>query len=199
MRECMPMVGFVLNALFMWDIYFAMKFEDAIQAVDEPLVDWLDQYATLEAMLSLGLFNYKNPTFITPNLVAKPCVFKTTGLYHPLLKGDHVVSNDFGTENKNSIAIITGANMAGKSTFLRAVGVNLVLAMNGVNVSAQHFSFYPMQLFTSIRTSDNLSSGDSYFKNEINKLRVLIDQLDQTIPHYIILDEILKAPIPKIN
>ncbi len=189
----MPMMGFALNALFMWDIYFAMKFEDAIQAVDEPLVDWLDQYASLEAMLSLGIFNYKNPTFITPNLVAKPCVFKATGLYHPLLKGDHVVSNDFGTENKNSIAIITGANMAGKSTFLRAVGVNLVLAMNGVNVSAQHFSFYPMQLFTSIRTSDNLSSGDSYFKNEINKLRVLIDHLDQTIPHYIILDEILKG------
>ena len=83
--------------------------------------------------------------------------------------------------------------MAGKRTFLRTVGTNLVLAMNGANVSADEMFFYPMNLFTSIRTVDNLSSGDSYFKNEINKLKILIDRLEAEIPHYIILDEILKG------
>lgn len=189
----MPMVGFLLNILFLWDIYYAIKFEKAILALDEPIVDWLHQYANLEALTSFGIFNYKHSQFITPQLSNTACVFKAKAIYHPLLKGDNVVRNDFGTEQKNSIAIITGANMAGKSTFLRAVGVNLVLAMNGANVSAEDFTFFPMQLFTSIRTSDNLSSGDSYFKNEINKLRVLIDQLEQSIPQYIILDEILKG------
>ncbi len=83
--------------------------------------------------------------------------------------------------------------MAGKSTFLRTVGTNLVLAMNGAKVSAEKMTFYPMDLFTSIRTVDNLSSGDSYFKNEINKLKILIDRISSDQPQFIILDEILKG------
>ena len=91
------------------------------------------------------------------------------------------------------VVVIVGPSGCGKSTFLRTVGTNLVLAMNGAKVSAEKMSFYPMDLFTSIRTVDNLSSGDSYFKNEINKLKILIERLENNQPQIIILDEILKG------
>lgn len=83
--------------------------------------------------------------------------------------------------------------MTGKSTFLRAVGINLLLAMNGCPVCAQVFNFYPISIFTSMRTSDSLADGSSYFNAEIKRLKLLIDKLENNEPQFIILDEILKG------
>lgn len=154
---------------------------------------WLDELAKLETFVSFAIFNDKYKMFTYPEIVEEPYELKITNGFHPLLDEKTVIKNDFETNRPNNIAIITGANMAGKSTFLRTVGTNLVLAMNGAKVSAEKMSFYPMDLFTSIRTVDNLSSGDSYFKNEINKLKILIERLENDQPQIIILDEILKG------
>ncbi|MCV5003783.1 hypothetical protein OFM39_29455, partial [Escherichia coli] len=83
--------------------------------------------------------------------------------------------------------------MTGKSTFLRTIGVNLVLAMNGCPVAARNFVFRPMEIYTSMRTSDSLSDGSSYFNAEIKRLKKLVENLEEKIPQYIILDEILKG------
>jgi DNA mismatch repair ATPase MutS len=118
---------------------------------------------------------------------------KAEKLVHPLLFNEKVVSNDFKINSETEISIITGANMTGKSTFLRTVGINLVLAMNGCPVAAKEFSFIPMGLFTSMRTSDSLNDGTSYFNAEILRLRSLVENLEKGTPQFIILDEILKG------
>ena len=177
----------------MWRLHYSIKFENEVQKTVHQIKPWLDELAKLETFVSFALFNDKYKSFTFPEIVDKPYALKITNGFHPLLDEKIVVKNDFETNRPSNIAIITGANMAGKSTFLRTVGTNLVLAMNGAKVSAEKMSFYPMDLFTSIRTVDNLSSGDSYFKNEINKLKILIERLENNQPQIIILDEILKG------
>ncbi len=188
-----PIVGFVLNTFFLWRLNYSIKFENEVQKTVHQIKPWLDELAKLEAFVSFALFNDKFKFFTFPTVADEPYELKIYNGFHPLLNEETVVKNDFETNRPNNIAIITGANMAGKSTFLRTIGTNLVLAMNGLKVSANKMSFYPMDLFTSIRTADNLSSGDSYFKNEINKLKILIDRLEDNQPQIIILDEILKG------
>lgn len=188
-----PIIGFILNTFFLWRLYYSIQFENEVQKTVHLIQPWLKELATMEAYVSFAIFNDKNEHFTFPEINNNPYHLAIINGFHPLLDEKIAVKNSFENNRPNNIAIITGANMAGKSTFLRTVGCNLVLAMNGAKVSAEKMSFYPMDLFTSIRTVDNLSSGDSYFKNEINKLKILIDRLDDNKPQYIILDEILKG------
>lgn len=188
-----PIIGFLLNQFTLWKLFHAIQFEHRIEKVIAYNEKWVTNLATLEAYQSFAIYNSKYENFTTPQISDSPYHLEIIDAYHPLLAENIAVRNSFTTSRPNNIAIITGANMAGKSTFLRTVGTNLILAMNGANVSAKQMEFYPMELFTSIKTVDNLSSGDSYFKNEINKLKILIDRLEKGIPQYIILDEILKG------
>lgn len=188
-----PIIGFLLNNFLLWRLFFTVQIEKRIENVAVNNVQWIDGISNLEAYISFAIFNDKFSSFTTPMVSDHVFDLQLRQAFHPLLNEEIAVKNSFKSQRKNNIAIITGANMAGKSTFLRTVGTNLVLAMNGANVSAEEMVFYPMDIFTSIRTVDNLSSGDSYFKNEINKLKILIDRLDQNLPQYIILDEILKG------
>lgn len=188
-----PLVGFILNTFFLWRLYYSIQFENDIQKTVKFIKPWLDELAKIEAFVSFAIFNDLHQNFTFPTIVNQPNKLEIYNAFHPLLDEKIAVKNNFETNRPNNIAIITGANMAGKSTFLRTVGCNLVLAMNGAKVSAEKMTFCPMDLFTSIRTVDNLSSGDSYFKNEINKLKILIDRLENNQPQFIILDEILKG------
>jgi len=188
-----PIVGFVLNSFCLWKLYYTIQFEKKISTVVKSNEEWLEAVSILEAFISFSIFNNKFYTFSKPIIIDNGNYFNLVDGFHPLLSEDSVIKNSFQVNNSQSISIITGANMAGKSTFLRTIGVNLVLAMNGLNVSAKEMSFFPMDIFTSIRTVDDLANGDSYFKNEINKLKILIDRLEDNMPQFIILDEILKG------
>ena len=188
-----PIIGFLLNSLSLWKLYFTIQLEKRVALVVENNEQWIQNISTLEALTSFAIFNSKFKNFTTPIISTLPNKFVLDKAFHPLLDEETVVRNDFSTNRSRNVAIITGANMAGKSTFLRTIGTNLVLGMNGANVSAESMEFFPMDIFTSIRTVDNLASGDSYFKNEINKLRILIDRLENGNPQYVILDEILKG------
>lgn len=188
-----PIIGFLLNHFTLWKLYHTILFEHRVKEVIMNNALWIDNISIYEAFISFAIFNDKYKHFTTPVISDSPFELKLIDAYHPLLEESVVVKNSYETNRSQNITIITGANMAGKSTFLRTIGTNLVLAMNGAKVSAKFMKFYPMDIFTSIRTVDNLSSGDSYFKNEINKLKILIDNLESNKPQYIILDEILKG------
>ena len=188
-----PIIGFLLNNFTLWKLYHTIQLENRVGNAVENNEKWIENLAILEAYISFAIFNDKFSSFTKPIISDQPYELSLIEAFHPLLSNEIAIKNDFATNRKNNIAIITGANMAGKSTFLRTVGTNLVLAMNGANVSAKEMRFFPMDIYTSIRTVDNLSSGDSYFKNEINKLKILIDRLEAGQPQFIILDEILKG------
>ena len=188
-----PIIGFILNYFLLWKLYHTIQFENKVNKVIVNNGLWVENIAIFEALISFAVFNIKFSHFNTPTISDNPNYLNIEEVFHPLLDESIAIKNSFLSDRNQSINIITGANMAGKSTFLRTVGVNLILAMNGLKVSAKAMNFYPMDVFTSIRTADNLSSGDSYFKNEINKLKILIDYLDDNKNQYIILDEILKG------
>ena len=112
-------------------------------------------------------------------------------LGHPLLRKDKLVANDISI-NDEEFFIITGANMAGKSTFLRTVALNIVMANCGLPVSAEEFSYRPIKLISSMRTSDSLQNDESYFFSELKRLKFIVDKI-KSDKYFIILDEILKG------
>ena len=114
-------------------------------------------------------------------------------LGHPLIDPETRVDNDMNLGKPGEFLIITGANMAGKSTFLRTVGVNLILAMNGAPVCAKSYEFVPIPLMTSVRATDSLEDHESYFYAELKRLKMLIDKLKEGKPIFIIVDEMLRG------
>lgn len=154
---------------------------------------WLETVGELDALCSLGTFAYNHPQYTYPELTEKPFCFLATQMGHPLMPVSQCVKNDATIPSRPFFLIITGANMAGKSTYLRTIGVNYLLACVGVPVCCEKLKLHPSQLITSLRTSDSLSDNESYFFAELKRLKRIIDLLNQGQQLFIILDEILKG------
>lgn len=160
------------------------------QAVD----DWFESMGQLEALSSMAGFAFANPDYTMPIISSKDYYFKTEGLGHPLIHISERVNNDFSIENRGAITVITGSNMSGKSTFLRTLGVNIVLAMMGAPVCATQMEVSRLQIFTGMRTQDNLEAHISSFYAELKRIKQLLDLIQSSdIPVLFMLDEILKG------
>ena len=155
--------------------------------------EWLETVGELDALCSLGTFAYNHPQYTYPELTEKPFCFLATQMGHPLMPVSQCVKNDATIPSRPFFLIITGANMAGKSTYLRTIGVNYLLACIGAPVCCERLKLHPNQLITSLRTSDSLSDNESYFFAELKRLKRIIDLLNQGQQLFIILDEILKG------
>lgn len=140
---------------------------------------WLETVGELDALCSLGTFAYNHPQYTYPELTEKPFCFLATQMGHPLMPASQCVKNDATIPSRPFFLIITGANMAGKSTYLRTIGVNYLLACIGAPVCCERLKLYPNQLITSLRTSDSLSDNESYFFAELKRLKRIIDLLNQ--------------------
>ncbi len=171
------------------------------QRTYEPITDqWIGASSIFDALVSMATFRLnedkaEEATVVGDNEVS----YKARSIYHPFL-GEKAVHNNFDIQN-HEYYIITGANMAGKSTFLRTLGVNYILAMNGLPVFAEEMRVSVFRLFTNMRTTDDLTHGISYFNAELLRLKQLIASLDPNVPSLIILDEILKGTnsLDKLN
>lgn len=186
-------VGFIFNGLFLWDLHCLRKLDGWKAAYGEKFPVWLDMLGQVDAFISLGNYAYNNPEFVYPFPSDDMTPFQASQLGHPLIDNNKRVCNDFVLPSKGMICIITGANMAGKSTFLRSVAVNMILAMIGAPVCAAEMKFLPTRLFTSMRTTDSLSSNESYFYAELKRLRQLQQKVLTGENILFILDEILKG------
>lgn len=185
--------GFLLNMTFMWDImfsYFLLRWHEK-NKVNYKV--WDNTIAFYDAMNSFANFNYNHPEYIYPVLSENKFEIKAQSVGHPLIHSEKRIGNDFIIDDQNFITIITGANMAGKSTFLRTLGVNLILAMNGAPVCASAFKFSPVEVFSNMRTTDSLFSDESYFFAELKRLKAILDEINKGRNILIILDEILKG------
>lgn len=184
----------VLNGLFLYDLLLHRRFSRWILRY-APLVNaWTDAVSELDALVSLAQFAANTPQSCTPQILPEnsAIVISATDTYHPFLAQKQPVANSFEIDRRR-IAIITGANMAGKSTFLRTIGVNYILATTGTTVCARSFRFSIVSLFSSMRTADNLSHDISYFHAELLRLKQLIRHVQTHRYTLIILDEILKG------
>jgi hypothetical protein len=187
------LVGFVLNGLFLWDYQSVYRLEKWKSKYHTLFPLWLDMVGQVDAYISLGNYAYNNPDFAFPVKSDNLIVFSAKKLGHQLIDENKRVCNDFILGKKGTVCIISGANMAGKSTFLRTVAVNYILAMTGAPVCVSEMSFIPQKLFTSMRTLDSLSENESYFYAELKRLAMLKHRIEEGDPVFFILDEILKG------
>jgi ABC-type multidrug transport system fused ATPase/permease subunit len=185
--------GFFLNGLLLWDYQCVSRLEKWKEENRENFPGWLEILGMMDAYSSLGNYTYNNADFVFPVLSDNGIIFSAKKLGHPLIEADERVCNDFIFDRKGSICIISGANMAGKSTFLRTVAVNFILGMCGCPVCAGEMVFTPVKLFTSMRTTDSLSGHESYFYAELRRLKSLKSKIMTGEPVFFILDEILKG------
>lgn len=183
----------VFNGFFMRDLFLLRQFYRWKEAYLSHLPTWIEALAEMEARVSQATYLFNLPEFVQPVIADdRDILIDAVQLGHPFIANDKRVDNDVRI-NKKQFMIITGANMAGKSTFLRTVGVNYILAVNGMNVCAAAFSFSLFHLFSSMRNTDDLSSGTSYFKAELERMRELIRHCRSHPYTLIILDELLKG------
>jgi hypothetical protein len=155
---------------------------------------WTDAVADLEALNSLAGFHYAHPEYPFPRIAETPYHFEARSLGHPLIPAAKRVANDFSLSGQGAIALVTGSNMAGKSTFLRTVGINTALALAGGPVCAAALEVSPVQLYTSMRTQDDLAESTSSFLAELLRINGLVERLKTNrVPVLFLLDEILKG------
>ena len=179
------------NGLFLSEIYNASKVEKWISKYKHTVEKWFEVVAFFDAENSLANFHFNHSKFIFPEITAEEFVIEGTDLGHPLLKVDNRIDNNFNIK-KEAFFIVTGANMAGKSTFLRTISLSIVMANVGLPVCATTFKYAPIKLITSMRTTDSLTEDESYFYSELKRLKFIVDEIKKE-DYFIILDEILKG------
>jgi len=181
-----------LNPFFFWNVIYSIKIEKWITHHKDNIITWLKILAKFDSLVSLGIFAYNNPGYAYPQ-VADTFMLEGKDIGHPMLNRCVCVRNDVTISRHPYFLVVTGANMAGKSTYLRTVGINLILACAGAPVCATSLKFYPYKLVTNLRTSDSLTDNESYFFAELKRLKMIIDRLQSGEQLFIILDEILKG------
>ncbi len=188
------------DALYLNDIRVVRRFVRWRGKGADEVEAWIGRVVRKDVEVTVATLRNNHPQTTWPQWVpGYTLAYEAQGLWHPFL-GAQAVRNDFRIDDCN-FYIVTGANMAGKSTFLRAIGVNYVLARAGMPVFAEHLAVSRFKLFSSMRTTDDLSHGISYFNAELLRLKQLIAFCDQEVsdedgcplPTLLILDEILKG------
>ncbi|HEX8725901.1 MAG TPA: hypothetical protein VF737_10990 [Gemmatimonadaceae bacterium] len=192
-----PLLYFIVNTLTLWDFHVAHLIERWQRRSGAHVADWMAALGELESLSALATLAHDNPGWTFPELTHDaPPVIDAEALGHPLLAPDVAVCNDVTVGPAGTILVVTGSNMAGKSTLLRAIGLNLVLSQAGSVVCARRFRHPPAVLHTSMRVQDSLQRGVSYFMAELERLKAVVDAADAVAPggrraFVYLLDEIL--------
>ncbi len=197
------LVNLVLSNFFFYDLHCMIGLEQWKAANRADFITWLDAVATVESLNSLATFAANNPDNTYPTPVETPAAIapaaapglfiEATRLAHPLIPAARRVANDLIIGREERLILVTGSNMSGKTTFLRTLGVNLLMAECGLPVCAASFVFTPLQLLTSLRISDSLQDQTSYFMAELKKLQKIIRRLETGAPALVLIDEILRG------
>jgi ABC-type multidrug transport system fused ATPase/permease subunit len=184
-------IKFIGNAFFLYDLWMAYRLEQWIDKHRNEVLNWFEVADFFEAYVNLGNFSFNHQNYVYPNIVSSGTAIDARQFAHPLIDKSKRIDNDFSI-NQHEFYIITGANMAGKSTFLRTVSLGIVMANTGLPVCANHFDYHPIKLITSMRTKDSLSKDESYFFSELKRLQFMVGEM-QNEEYFIVLDEILKG------
>jgi len=170
-----PLALLLTNSLLLWDLHAMWQLERWKRHLGPELTTVLEVQAELEALVSLAGYQFANPTYAVPTLSAEPLEVTAEALGHPLIFSAARTTNDFHTAGYGRTAVVTGSNMSGKSTFLRTVGLNMVLALAGGVVCAGQLRLSPARVYSAMRTQDNLAESTSSFYAELKRLRLLLE------------------------
>ncbi|WP_421801029.1 MutS-related protein [Flagellimonas sp.] len=185
------MISMFAQGLGLYSLYYAYKVESWIEKYGQDVEGWFSAIAQFDAYITLGTYAFNHPDHTYPSLVQGKTVLKAKEVGHPLVDPKKNVLNDFEI-GKGRFCIVTGANMAGKSTFLRAVALQIVMANMGLPVLGKNVKYAPVRLLTSMRSSDSLADETSYFYAELKRLKYIVEELEKD-DCFVVLDEILKG------
>ncbi|WP_167342728.1 MutS-related protein [Nonlabens sp. SY33080] len=183
--------GFIANALGLWDLKQMSYIERWISEYKEKVGTWISMIEEIDAINSMANYAYNNQTFTYPSIKSGPFTLQASKASHPLLNPEKAIGNPISI-SQGEFFIITGANMAGKSTFLRTVSSLIVMANCGLPVCAHDVVYSPIRLITSMRTTDSIQDDTSYFFGELKRLQYIMNSIEE-FPYFIVLDEILKG------
>jgi hypothetical protein len=179
----------LIGPLLLWDLHLIFAIERWRRSSGPALRQWLAAVGEMEALSSLAAYHYEHPADVFPEVIEGPPAFEAEGLGHPLLAA--AVSNDVRITGDLRVLIVSGSNMSGKSTLLRTVGINTVLALAGAPVRARRLRLTTLEIGASIRIQDSLQSGVSRFYAEITRLGLIMRRADETGRVLFLIDELL--------
>jgi DNA mismatch repair ATPase MutS len=183
----------ILNTFFLWDLQQVLSLNKWKKNNENHIPHWFAAVAETEVLVSIATLSFNKPQWCFPVIADEHFTLEGTNIGHPLIAKEKRVDNDFGIQGRGKVAIITGSNMGGKSTFLRSVGVNMVLAFMGAPVCATIFKVSVVHLMSSMRITDNLAESTSTFYAELKKLQTIIQAVKRKEQIFILLDEILRG------
>jgi len=187
------LVNLILQLFFLWDLRLVISLNDWKRKNKNQFKDWFSVVAEMEVVVSMASLIHNEPEWCFPVVDDKYFHFAAEQIGHPLLPVTTRVSSDFSMEGIGKIALITGSNMAGKSTFLRSLGINTVLALMGAPVCARQMSLSEVKLMSSMRVADNLAENTSTFYAELKKMQYIIESVNKQENVFILLDEVLRG------
>jgi hypothetical protein len=188
-----PLVFIPLNTFVFWDLQQVLILEKWKKEDKQHINEWFHSLAEIESLASLANLSFNHPDWTFPVISKQQGIFIADSLGHPLISKEKLVTNSFSNKGNEGLNLITGSNMAGKSTFLRSVGVNIVLAMMGSAVYAKSMTVSNMKVISSMRVSDNLEENTSTFYAELKKLKEVIEAVYRSEKVFLLLDEILRG------
>lgn len=191
-----PLLSVLLNVLLPWDFLFAFLANRQRAAVAQTLPEWVRVAHELDSLIALANFAALNPTATFPEIRPQAnSILNVRRMGHPLIPASGRIENDFEVRALGEVEILTGSNMAGKSTFLKTLGINFCLAYAGAPVPAAQFAAQPLRLHTCIRITDSIVDGFSYFYAEVKCLKALLQELraEQEMPLLYLIDEIFRG------
>ncbi len=187
-------VSLTLNALFLFDVQILFQLNKWKEKHKQFIPNWFSVLSKVEPLISFAVFAFNNKSYISyPEVLDSDFKFKAQAMGHPLLSPSVRINNTVDFGGTPCVNIITGANMAGKSTYLRTVTTNLIMAMNGAPVCAKSFVFTPCEIMSSIKIQDSLSNNESYFYAELLRIKEVINHVENQPKILVILDEILRG------
>lgn len=188
------LVGSLLNMVFLWDFKQVLAIVNWKRNYEGDVLKTFDIVADFEALISLGTLKRNHSDWATPQILDNPLQdrIKAVQVNHPLINKDHAVANDYSADSHH-LALITGSNMAGKSTFLRTIGVNAVMAYSGAVVCAEYLALPIYKLVSYMRIKDNLNESTSTFKAELDRMKFILELVEVAPDAFVLIDEMLRG------